>query len=101
MRVLVDGDLSPIHRENYQEILRRWAELWPEIDAVLSGMLDPDHPQHQIRSPGASLQISVPSEPIGEGVSWSVAVEFSRDGSVWDVPIDGWNPTSDGAQPYY
>ena len=97
----MDGDLSPTHRQNYQEILERWPALWPEIDGVLSGMLDPDNPIYQICSPGASLLISVPYEPIDEGVSWSVAVEFSRDHSVWDVPIEGWNPTSEGAQPYY
>lgn len=100
-KICVDGDLSPTHRLNYQEILRRWPDLWPEIDGVLSGMLDPDNRLHQVRNPGASLIISVPDQPIGVGVSWSVAVEFSHDSSVWDVPIDGWNPSSDGAQPYY
>lgn len=97
----VDGDPSPIHRRNYQEMLQRWPQLWPEIESVLSGMLNPDNNFHKIRSPGASLIISVPDQPIADGVSWSVALEFSHDSSVWDVPCDGWNPTSDGAQPYY
>ena len=97
----VDGDLSDVHRRNYQEILRRWSDLWPEIDTIISGMLDPDDRLRQIRNPGASLIIGIPGQPIADGVSWSVAVEFSHDSSVWDCPIEGWNPTSDGAQPYY
>src|SRR4051794_23423683 len=82
-KLCVDGDPSPIHRRNYQEMLRRWRDLWPEIEGVISGMLDPDNPLHQIRNPGASLIISVPDEPITDGISWSVAVEFSHGGSVW------------------
>jgi hypothetical protein len=99
--ISVHGDLSPIHRRNYQEILRRWPELWPEIEGALSGMLDADNPLQKIRSPGASLIISVPEQPIADGVNWSVAVEFCHDKSVWDVPIEGWNSTSDGTQPHY
>ena len=100
-KIIVEGDPSAVHRRNYENMLARWSKLWPEIEAILSGMLDPNNPRLCIQDSTTSLVITVPSEPINKGVAWSVTVEFYHDKSAWGVPIDGWRPDSEGAQPYY
>jgi hypothetical protein len=99
--ISVEGDPSSIHRRNYEEMLRRWPQLWPEIEEIVSCMVDPENPLQDLRKVGAAILIHIPSALISDGVCWSVGVKFYHDKSIWDVPIHGWTPTSDGAQPHF
>jgi hypothetical protein len=101
LEIGTDGHPSRVHIENYKEILRRWPQLWPQVDAVVSEMLESYNRDYMLRSPGASLYMRLPAEPITEGVEWGVGVKFTYGKGTWHVAFFGWEATGEGCQPYF
>ncbi|MCP5539026.1 MAG: hypothetical protein H7A52_02650 [Akkermansiaceae bacterium] len=96
-----DGDVIPIHREIFTEIISHWDEIWEIVEDMVTGMGEGCDDLPELRHPSAKILVSLPNERIGQGVSWSVAVEFPDHGSTWNVGFDGWDYSEDGTQPIY
>lgn len=100
-QLVTDGDLTPVHREIFTEIVTQWSEIWEVVEDLVTGMAEGCDDLPELRNPHAKVIISLPSQHISPGVSWSVAVEFPDHGSTWNVAFDGWDYSEDGTQPIY
>ncbi len=101
LEIGTEGHPSRIHIENYSEILRRWPQLWPQVHAVLSGMLTEWDLNYPISNPEMSLDMRLPAEPITEGVAWGVGARFSSGKGQWEVALNGWTVVPEDSQPYF
>ncbi|RYD35022.1 MAG: hypothetical protein EOP86_09565 [Verrucomicrobiaceae bacterium] len=75
--------------------------LWPAAKEVIQSLLERYDRDLELDASGNSLLISIPAEPIGLGVRWSIALENSNSPGVWDAAFEGWWIRPEESQPYF
>lgn len=98
-RLIIIGDVMPVHREVFSSIISQWYEVWEVVEDLVTGMGEGCDDLPELCHPHANLIISLPNERITDGTGWSVAVEFPNHGSTWNVEFDGWDYSEEGTQP--
>ena len=98
--LLTDGYTS-VHVGNDASIMRQWDGLWPAAKETIQKILSDYGRDSKIQATGNFLQISIPPEPIGPGVNWSIALQKSGGDGVWDATFDGWEIDPGESQPYF
>jgi hypothetical protein len=99
--VTVDGRPYGIHVKNFETIMARWQELWPEFRRVVSELMASYRRPVPQWTDVSCIYINSPSEPIIEGAGWSIGVVFSGDSTLWSLPYQGWTACPKQAQAIY
>jgi hypothetical protein len=96
--VTTEGHPCGIHAKNFETIIARWAELWPEFRRIITELMlsyGRESPQWSCVN---CIYIDSPAEPIVEDAEWSIGVTFSGDNTLWSLPYGGWAACSNEAQ---
>jgi len=99
--VSTDGPPSGIHAKNFDTILARWTEIWPEMRQVFSELMESYHHERPDWKRVNCVYISLTSQPIVEDAEWSVGVVFSGSDTLWSLPYHGWTACPQQAQASY
>jgi hypothetical protein len=96
--VTTDGQPSGIHAKNFEAIVSRWHEVWPEFRRIITELIASYGRERPIWSSVSCVYIDSPAEPIIEDAEWSIGVVFSADSTVRSLPYQGWAARSEQAQ---
>jgi hypothetical protein len=96
--VTTDGAPSDAHRETFESIMARWAELWPDVKAAFTEHIDRHRPQCPPWDTLQFVRFELSEEPLYDGGEWSLSVEFKYEPTLWSLPFNGWTPLKDEIQ---
>jgi len=99
--VTTDGQPCGIHAKNFEMIVARWHQLWPEFRRVISELMVSYGREVPQWTRVNCIYIDSPAEPIVEDAEWSIGVEFSGDSTLWSLPYQGWSACPKRAQAIY
>ena len=97
---LVDGH-TPLHVQNYADMMEQWSELWSTARKLIQTMLADYDRDTTIKSQGNYLKITIPAERISEGAVWSIALQKAEGDGVWEASFEGWDISPEESQPYF
>ncbi len=96
--VTTEGAPTDAHRETFEAIDSRWAELWPAVVEAFDEHIKKHRP---VCPPWNTLQFvrfELTDEPLYDGGEWSVSIEFKFEPTLWVLPFSGWTPLKDRIQ---
>ena len=96
-----EGPPTGIHAKNFETIVTRWHELWPEFRSIITELMVSYGREKPDWSRVNSVYIDDPCERVIEGAEWSMGVVFSDDTTLWSLPYDGWSACPRKAQAIY
>jgi hypothetical protein len=99
--VTCDGQPDGIHAKNFETIVSRWQDLWPEFRRVIADLMVSYGREVPQWSHVNCVYIDPPAEPIIEGAEWSIGVVFSGDSTLWTLPYEAWSACPKQAQAIY
>jgi hypothetical protein len=99
--VTTDRQPCGIHEKNFQTIVARWHELWPEFRRIISELMVSYGRARPEWARVNCVYIHTPSEPVVEGGEWSIGVVFRGDDTLWTLPYEGWSACPGQAQAIY
>lgn len=101
LQIHIQGDVLPLHREVFAQIVSRWAVVWEIVEDLVSGMSADYEGVPKIANSDAIVLLDIPNQHITDETSWSVSVQFPEHGSIWHVEFDGWDYSPEGTQPIF
>lgn len=88
------------HIDNYRAILEHIDEVWPHAYTYIYNTSRDWEITAPLKNPYAHLQITIPSNPIGYGESWSISAQWNDNSTWFNAEFIGWKFDEDSSQPY-
>jgi hypothetical protein len=74
--IVTDSFPSNGHIANFSEIQSRWSTVWPEAERKIKEILEQFGRPTDLKNPLFTMEIQLPTEPIKDGVSWSISAHI-------------------------